>query len=169
MRILLALLVLLAVTSCVAPPASRPVAPPPRIAPPRPAPTIAALPADWRDWPLTPGNWRYRAVAGGSIATFGPGASGLAAVQCVAARRTVSLIRYAASGGPTLVRTSDLQRQLTFAADGGSVSASLPATDPLLDAIAFSRGRWTIEQPGRPPLVLPAYAEVARVVEDCRN
>ena len=41
--------------------------------------------------------------------------------------------------------------------------------DPLLDAIAFSRGRFVIEQTGQPPLVLPPHAEIGRVIEDCRG
>ncbi len=65
-----------------------------------------------------------------------------------------------------------MTRVLSVAADGDpphGVSASLPANDPLLDAIGFSRGRFVVEQAGTPPLVLPAWAEVERVVEDCRG
>ena len=42
------------------------------------------------------------------------------------------------------------------------------AYDPLLDAIAFSRGRFTVESESGAMLVLPAWPEPARVVEDCR-
>jgi hypothetical protein len=49
------------------------------------------------------------------------------------------------------------------------VATALAATDPLLDAIAFSRGRVTLEQAGLAPLVVPPYAEVARTIEDCRG
>ena len=45
----------------------------------------------------------------------------------------------------------------------------LAVTDPLLDAMAFSRGRFVVEQPGQAPLVLPPYAEIGRVIEDCRG
>jgi hypothetical protein len=48
------------------------------------------------------------------------------------------------------------------------VYTSLPASDRILDQIAFSRGRFTVEVPGQPMLVLPAWPEPARVVEDCR-
>jgi hypothetical protein len=44
----------------------------------------------------------------------------------------------------------------------------LAATDPLLDAIAFSRGRFAVEAPGLPTLILPTWPEPARVVEECR-
>jgi hypothetical protein len=45
----------------------------------------------------------------------------------------------------------------------------LQARDPLLDQIAFSRGRFTIEAPGAAMLVIPAWPEAARVIEDCRG
>jgi hypothetical protein len=46
---------------------------------------------------------------------------------------------------------------------------SLSPRDALLDAMAFSRGRFIVEQPGQPSLVVPAWAEFGRVVEDCRG
>jgi hypothetical protein len=48
------------------------------------------------------------------------------------------------------------------------LAVSLVTRDPLLDAIAFSRGRFMVEVPGTATLYLPAWPEVARVVEDCR-
>jgi hypothetical protein len=48
------------------------------------------------------------------------------------------------------------------------VTAELPAYDALLDAIAFSRGRISVTMPGGVPLVVPAWPEAARTVEDCR-
>jgi len=44
----------------------------------------------------------------------------------------------------------------------------LPAYDGLLDAMSFSRGRIAVTVSGTPMLVVPAWPEVARVVEDCR-
>jgi len=38
----------------------------------------------------------------------------------------------------------------------------------LLDAIAFSRGRFSVEAAGTARLVIPAWPEAARVVEACR-
>ena len=46
--------------------------------------------------------------------------------------------------------------------------AVVAARDPLLDAIALTRGRFAVETPGQPTLYLPAWAEVTRVIEDCR-
>jgi len=48
------------------------------------------------------------------------------------------------------------------------ITIQLSAYDPLLDALAFSRGRFAIVASGTPALVLPAWPEIARVVEDCR-
>jgi hypothetical protein len=45
---------------------------------------------------------------------------------------------------------------------------ALPATDPLLDQIAFTRGRFMLAA-GTLELILPAWPEIARVVEDCRS
>ena len=53
-------------------------------------------------------------------------------------------------------------------AAGSPRRASVPARDPLLDAMAFSRGRFAVEVSGGPTLVVPAYPEVTRVIEDCR-
>ena len=39
---------------------------------------------------------------------------------------------------------------------------------PLLDAMAITRGRFAVEVEGEPGLYVPAWAEVTRVIEDCR-
>ena len=49
-----------------------------------------------------------------------------------------------------------------------ALAVALPVGDPLLDAMAFSRGRFMVEARGWMPLYLPAWPEVARVIEDCR-
>jgi hypothetical protein len=67
------------------------------------------------------------------------------------------------------VRTTSLTRALPIQpAATGAFSSSLAPRDPLLDAMAFSRGRFLIETAGAPYLAVPAWAEVARVTEDCR-
>ena len=147
------------------PPVRQPVQLPP---PPPPAAE------DWRDGALTPGGWSYSNQGTGSEALFG--ASGYEpsfAVRCDRSTRRVTLWRGAGAGANMMiVRTTSTSRTLpvTPGADqGASVSASLSATDPLLDAIAFSRGRFTVEAPGTQMLVIPAWPEPARVVEDCRG
>ena len=52
--------------------------------------------------------------------------------------------------------------------DKSALAAQLPAADGLLDQIAFSRGRFLVAGGGLPTLVVPAWPEFARVVEDCR-
>jgi hypothetical protein len=148
--------------------AERPVAAPPAVPPPR-APQVVLPPpppppraaADWRDLPPTPGDWSYAADSGGSKAEYGaPGMAPVFVVRCDGAARQVRLSR-SDTPGPFAVRTSYGVRTI----EGGSLAAS----DPLLDQIAFSRGRFTIEAEGRPTLVIPTWPEPARVAEDCRG
>ncbi len=164
----LAALPLLAVAGCV--PAARPLPSPepaPRPAPaPRPMPVPAPPPAssDWRDWALTPGDWRYTATSGGSVARFG---TGIASLTCDRGSGTVTLT-VQGSGTRAIVRTSSTARTLAMAPGAGSVSVRLPARDGLLDAMGFSRGRFVIEGVTPRPLVIPAWPEILRVTEDCR-
>ena len=70
------------------------------------------------------------------------------------------------------IQTSFGVRSLPLAAVGGApahAGAALAATDPWLDAMAFSRGRFTVGVAGLDLLVIPAWPELARVVEDCRR
>jgi hypothetical protein len=146
-----------ALSACASRPAPAPA--PERTPPVRQAPAPAAVAAplespsdDWRDRPLTPGDWTYESgearYAGFSL-------------RCDGERRQVTLSRSGASG-PIRLRTSYGEHVLT-------PGAALPAADPRLDEIAFSRGRFLVETQGMPALVLPAWPEPARVVEDCRG
>jgi hypothetical protein len=77
-----------------------------------------------------------------------------------------------ASAGATALAfwTSSTTRNVAAAFDPatGRISAELAMMDPLLDAMAMSRGRFAVTVAGTPSLVLPSWPEVARVVEDCR-
>ena len=55
-----------------------------------------------------------------------------------------------------------------FDSRAARLDADVGAFDPLLDAIAFSRGRIAFGVTGQPPLVVPPWADVSRVIEDCR-
>ncbi len=156
--------------------AERQVVPPPAPAPaPAPRPSRPLPPpvprADWRDVPITPGDWRWSMEGGQSVARFG---NGLLVLRCDIARRTVSLSRPGGSGEeavPLTVLTSSTTRQLSATALPGpppSLTASFSGSDRLLDAIAFSRGRFAVETAGMPTLYVPSWPEVSRVVEDCR-
>lgn len=172
MRLLLsaALLLPLGIAACVAPPAD---APPPSVAPAPPPPRPAPLAGDWRDWPVTPGTWRYAREAGGARALFGPaGGAPQLTLRCDLAARRMILSRAGAGGGAITVRTSSSTRAVPAQRSDGaapSVEAVFAARDPLLDAMAFSRGRIAVQQQGAPTLVVPAYAEIGRVIEDCRG
>ena len=162
---------LVAVAACV--PRREPPPPPPQQ--PAPVQQPAPLPPpvaneDWRDRPLTPGNWVYRGEGGGSTALFGtPGAPAFA-VQCDRARRQVTLTRPGnATGNVMTIRTSFGARNFPLTAQPGHAATSLSPSDRFLDTIAFSRGRFMVEVPGTAPLIIPAWPEPARVVEDCRG
>jgi len=146
------------------PPAPAPVGPAPAPAPPPPAPP----PADWRDAPLSAGDWTWSGEGAASRAMFGAGGAPAFALRCDSPGR-VTLIRNGAAGSTITVRTSSNERRLTATARGGDVVATLAASDPLLDQIAFSRGRILVETEGAPPLIVPAWPEPARVTEDCRQ
>ena len=182
MRIATLLLVpTLLVNACVsAPPPPPAVATAPVAVPaPAPAPMPAAAPAtprgDWRDWPLTPGDWVYRQDARGSIALFGrPGSDAEVTLRCDRAAAVLYLSRRGTVPGnaPMTVRTTSAVRTLATRPTGGSpayVAVTLAVRDPLLDAIGYSRGRFVIEQAGMAVLVVPAWAEILRVAEDCRG
>lgn len=137
-----------------APPAAAPAAPP---APQALVPEIMPAPAeDWPQRPLTPGDWSYSGDAAGSEARF----AGFG-LRCDAARRRILLSREGAQG-TIRVRTSYGERAF-------SSGEALPAADPLLDEMAFSRGRFAVEAEAAPMLVIPAWPEPARVIEDCRG
>jgi len=153
---LLALLAACAAADQAAPPAPAPRVhvPPPRPAPPPPPPPAA--PATWLDAPLSTGDWSYKVEVAGSAAVFRGSAL---VIRCDPARREVTLILQGAAGPLTV--------QTTYGRT--SFAGPLPASDPRLDEIAFSRGRFAVEGAGAPRLVVPAWAEPARVVEDCRG
>ena len=148
--------------------------PPIRAAPPTPTPRE---PIDWRDRPLTPGNWTYRTVASGSVAGFIDATGGrLVTMACAAGQITVSIARRAGTAplvptGPLPVALVTTVRSHPFMATAmadSSLALSLRGSDPTLDDLAFSRGRFAIEASGQPTLILPAWEEVGRVIEDCR-
>lgn len=170
------LLAALALAACAAPPKAPPPAPPPPPALPRPVipPPLPAPPANWLDAPATPGTWFWGIVAGRSTATFGqPGMAPLATLTCDRLDGTVLLARAgnASEHVPMSVSTSTGTRPLLsepLLSPPGWIATPLHPTDPILDAIAFSRGRFALEAMGQPPLYLPSWPEVSRVIEDCR-
>ena len=92
-------------------------------------------------------------------------------LHCTRAARRVTIAKAAAAAAPQLnVWTSSMTKNLsgTYNAATGRLSIDVAAWDPLLDALATSRGRLGLSAGTQPPLVLPPWPEVARVIEDCR-
>ena len=155
------------------------------VPPPAPQPSVAVPPAradgaSWRDLPQTPGSWTYAAESTGTAVRFGqPGAGPLLVLRCDRTRPAIVLQRAGFASGevPAAITTSSTLRRLTATPAGGAArvqNAAIPfeiafsPRDPVLDAIAFSRGRFMVEMGGAQTLVLPAWSELGRVIEDCR-
>lgn len=152
--------------------APRPVSVTPRPIPTVPPATIQTA-AEWVDRPISKGDWNYRLEPSGSAALFG--SSGQAAdfiVRCDRAASRILLSRGGATVGNMTVRaTSGLKSFVTQADAQGSIGravATLAPQDAHLDAMIFSRGRFLISANNAADLIVPAWPEIARVVEDCR-
>lgn len=169
MRTSISIAVLLLLAGCATPGPAPIVKPAPVVTPaPPPTPAPAPLAADWNDWPYTAGDWRYLQQPGSSAASFGAGMEARLTLRCDHFTHRVQFI--GVLDAAVTVRTTSMTRTIapTRVAGNPPYAVMLAANDPLLDAIAFSRGRFVVEQGGQ-PLVLPPYAEVGRVIEDCRG
>jgi hypothetical protein len=182
----LPLLALTAALAACAPAAKAP--PKPVASSPAPRPVMATMDAPrpafppalpnthWMDAPLTPGAWRYidNGPGNGKRLPFFQGNEQVFEINCVFEQQGPQILllrigRPQAIDLPMTIRSETLQRTLTARAAGASYTmTSLPAGDPLLDAMALSKGRFAVEVDGLPPLYLPSHAEVSRVIEDCR-
>jgi hypothetical protein len=168
-------LLMMALASCVAPPEK----PAPRPAAPPLPPALPAAPPqqDWRDVPLTPGDWAWRGQPGqSSLAQYGvTGQAVVFALRCDLAGRNIVFSRAGALVTPSgaLSFTTSFGSFALAAGNGGgqpsAIVAQIGARDPRLDQLAFSRGRFLVNVPGQAQLVLPAWPEIARVIEDCRS
>ncbi len=151
----------------------------PRVARPAPKPTPAPVPqpvatlSGWADAPQTSGDWRFARPSAGSAAHFGEIAGQpLFSIVCAPRSAMIELVRHGqfAADAPMTIRTEFATRALagTGAAGDPALRTTLMPRDPLLDAMAFSKGRFAIETPGVAPLYIPSWPEVTRVIEDCR-
>lgn len=146
--------------SCVAPPVD---APPPRSAPPvtvAPPSVTAPVPVVQPDSATVErGSWSYAQTGAASQARFGAAdPAGQLMIECRPAERALTITMPMAAAAVTL-RASTTMRSV--AASNGR--ARVAATDPILDALAFSRGRFGIGERW-----YPAWPELTRVIEDCR-
>jgi hypothetical protein len=118
------------------------------------------------------GSWSYAATADGSEAVFvNATASPQLWVHCTRATRRVTISRAATAAAPAIkVWTSSLERSVasSFNPATGRLTMDLANYDPLLDAIVSSRGRIGFTVGTQPSLIVTPWAEVARVIEDCR-
>ena len=119
------------------------------------------------------GDWVYaRSATGGESSFRDPSGRTQLTVRCTRATRRVSIAKAASGAAPFLfVWTSSLSRSIpaSFQPTMQQLVADVAATDPVLDAMAFSRGRLGISVTGQPAFVVPSWEELARVVEDCRT
>ena len=107
--------------------------------------------------PLAQGQWSYYPTPTGSESRYGTHL----VMRCDRINRTVTIERPGVAA-PLTVATSAASRTLPA---GGR----LFARDALLDAIAFSRGRFLVSGGNGPVLAVPSWPEAARSIEDCRN
>ena len=119
------------------------------------------------------GDWTYAATSDGSEAQFTT-ATGYSQlwVRCTRATRRVSIARLATAAAPYVdVWTSSATRNVASAFNpaNGRLTIEFENYDPLLDAIATSRGRVGFAIGSDAALVVPAWPDVARVIEDCRS
>ena len=167
-----AALTLLALGACVpqgAPPATA-LPPTPRVvslpSPPPLAPRpVQTPPLDWQTGPLSPGDWRYRPRPNASSALFQ--SDGIEfVVLCMGREVTIALSNV---WGPLVIRTSYGERRLPPVPIHRETVGRVAVSDPLLDQMAFRRGRFLVGLEGGPWLVVPAWPEIGRVIEDCRG
>ncbi len=165
-----ALTVLALAGSCNAPrPVPSPTPSPRPAMPALPGPSAAA-PQGWQDAPITPGMWRWSMENGQSVARFG---DGTLVLRCDRNQRALALARSTGAtmidpAPPVSVTTTSLARSYTGSVQAGTVALSFSASDPMLDAMAFSRGRFAVEVAGLSPVYVPSWPEISRVIEDCR-
>lgn len=177
-----ALALTFAIAACVPaaepPQAATPTPTPAPVSTPTPTPTPVALAPsydNYLDAPQTPGDWQYSEVQSGSQAIFGEGNASdrTFVLGCNEASRQVTLARRSNSSiaRQARIRTETTERVLRMQPGEMSPSAlqvSIAAGDPLLDAMAITKGRFAIETEGMPTLYIPAWPEISRVIEDCR-
>ncbi|MFU7529545.1 hypothetical protein [Qipengyuania sp. ASV99] len=165
--------------ACVSAPTPAPV-PPPVV---RPAPTPTQMPPpvvqeprydNFLDAPQTPGVWEYEVSDSGPVAIFITANRGDQFIMaCDRQRGQIELFRSGTAASPRamIIRTETATRQMQVVQVEDTnpyLNADIAVNDPILDAMALTKGRFAVEVEGERTLYLPAWAEVSRVIEDCR-
>lgn len=126
------------------------------------------------DAPQTPGTWAYEDEPGEKLALYGENPrQPIFLLRCADGAIALGRVTRSAQSSPRVmsVTTETVTRQLQATPVPGReiiLAASLQANDPLLDAMAITKGRFAVDVEGQAPLYLPAWTEVSRVIEDCR-
>jgi hypothetical protein len=119
-----------------------------------------------------PGTWIYSPTADGSEASFVDAESHpQVTIHCTRSTRRVTISKPVAAAAPFMwVWTSAQVKNVPATYDSATmrVTADFGPFDPLLDAIASSRGRIGFSTSGLAATIVPQWAEVGRVIEDCR-
>lgn len=165
----------LGLSACAAVPPPAPPPPPPKLNPSPPPPAPVAR--DWKDRPFTAGIWTLVQEPGGPAAQFGHQGAGAAfLIRCMSAAGRVSFSRAGSvpEGGAATMTLASTEAAKTFnAANANGVPAYIrsetSASDPHLDSLAFSRGRFLVSISGTEDLVVPSWPEFAHIVEECRS
>lgn len=163
--------------ACVSAPA--PVPPPvvrPALTPTPTPPRVVQEPRydNFLDAPQTPGVWEYQISGSGPVAIFiTANRSDEFVMACDRQRSQIDLFRSGTAASPRamIIRTETAARQMQVVQveDTNSyLTTDIAANDPLLDAMALTKGRFAVEVEGERTLYLPAWVEVTRVIEDCR-
>ena len=155
-----------------------PAPPPPTPRPPtptRPAPVREPVYDSYLDAPQSPGTWGYSDDLGETIAYYGVGRELSFVVRCAKDTGKVGFARVLSDPfrGPRVmeITTETTKRTLTSEPIGPNINMNaveLDPRDPLLDAMAITKGRIAVGVEGERTLYLPAWVEISRVIEDCR-
>lgn len=120
---------------------------------------------------VSPGIWIYETDARGSRALFGiADTHALLVIRCDRAARRVYVSAPGSEAGTITLRATSMVKGFAARPMGATppyVAAEIAPNDSILDALAFSRGRFTVAVGARQTTV-PAWPEFTRVVEDCR-
>ncbi len=141
---------------------------------PSPADLTAIADDSWMDIPITAGNWFYEAESSETLAIFGASAfEPLVMLRCDLESRQVGLAVASDTAEPTRLVIRTETQDLAVLAQPLERRQPLLVTEfaafnDILDAIAFSRGRFAVEIEGEETLAIPAWPEITRVIEDCR-
>ena len=118
------------------------------------------------------GAWIYSAASDGSEATFVDAQSRpQLTIHCSRATRRVTISKPVAAASLSLwIWTSAQTKSVpsTYDPAKAQVTAEFAPFDPMLDAIASSRGRIGFSTSGLAATIVPPWGEVGRVIEDCR-